>query len=185
MQRVAIARLSNDPPIILARRADGQPDRQPGHLSWKPSTSPGTRQDHRLHYARPRHIAAEADRAVTIRDGRIHDGALCRAYTEYAMPKPARDFCTHQSAVLERRHEHPRSCPASPLSRPTRDAARHHPGIVIGIASVIIAMTSPSAVSKTAWSTACPQCSPHGRDLFVPRTHRFGCGKKLLQTAPD
>lgn len=65
MQRIAIARaLVNDPPIILADEPTGNLDSATGALVMET-----------FHRLQERGIAAEADRAMTIRDGRIHDGA--------------------------------------------------------------------------------------------------------------
>ena len=76
MQRVAIARaLVNDPPIILADEPTGNLDSATGALVMETFHK---LQEHGKTIVLITHdpgIAAEADRAVTIRDGRIHDGA--------------------------------------------------------------------------------------------------------------
>ena len=75
-QRVAIARaLVNDPPIILADEPTGNLDSATGALVMETFHQ---LQQHGKTIVLITHdpsIAAEADRAVTIRDGRIHDGA--------------------------------------------------------------------------------------------------------------
>lgn len=76
MQRVAIARaLVNDPPIILADEPTGNLDSATGALVMETFHKLQERGKTIVLITHDPGIAAEADRAVTIRDGRIHDGA--------------------------------------------------------------------------------------------------------------
>ena len=76
MQRVAIARaLVNDPPIILADEPTGNLDSATGALVMETFHKLQKRGKTIVLITHDPGIAAEADRAVTIRDGRIHDGA--------------------------------------------------------------------------------------------------------------
>ena len=76
MQRVAIARaLVNDPPIILADEPTGNLDSTTGALVMETFHKLQKRGKTIVLITHDPGIAAEADRAVTIRDGRIHDGA--------------------------------------------------------------------------------------------------------------
>lgn len=76
MQRVAIARaLVNDPPIILADEPTGNLDSTTGALVMETFHKLQERGKTIVLITHDPGIAAEADRAVTIRDGRIHDGA--------------------------------------------------------------------------------------------------------------
>ena len=76
MQRVAIARaLVNDPPIILADEPTGNLDSATGALVMETFHKLQERGKTIILITHDPGIAAEADRAVTIRDGRIHDGA--------------------------------------------------------------------------------------------------------------
>ena len=76
MQRVAIARaLVNDPPIILADEPTGNLDSATGALVMETFHKLQKRGKTIVLITHAPGIAAEADRAVTIRDGRIHDGA--------------------------------------------------------------------------------------------------------------
>ena len=76
MQRVAIARaLVNDPPIILADEPTGNLDSATGALVMETFHKLKERGKTIVLITHDPGIAAEADRAVTIRDGRIHDGA--------------------------------------------------------------------------------------------------------------
>ena len=76
MQRVAIARaLVNDPPIILADEPTGNLDSTTGALVMETFHKLQKRGKTIVLITHDPAIAAEADRAVTIRDGRIHDGA--------------------------------------------------------------------------------------------------------------
>ena len=76
MQRVAIARaLVNDPPIILADEPTGNLDSATGALVMETFHTRQERGKTIVLITHDPSIAAEADRAVTIRDGRIHDGA--------------------------------------------------------------------------------------------------------------
>ena len=76
MQRVAIARaLVNDPPIILADEPTGNLDSATGALVMETFHKLQERGKTIVLITHDPSIAAEADRAVTIRDGRIHDGA--------------------------------------------------------------------------------------------------------------
>ena len=76
MQRVAIARaLVNDPPIILADEPTGNLDSTTGALVMETFHRLQERGKTIVLITHDPGIAAEADRAVTIRDGRIHDGA--------------------------------------------------------------------------------------------------------------
>ena len=76
-------------------------------------------------------IAAEADRAVTIRDGRIHDAHISHMrrirYAEPSTAYPRFAYLLHRRK--EQRHEHPRSCPRSPsLARGQQGTQpAHHP----------------------------------------------------------
>ena len=75
-QRVAIARaLVNDPPIILADEPTGNLDSATGALVMETFHKLQKRGKTIVLITHDPGIAAEADRAVTIRDGRIHDGA--------------------------------------------------------------------------------------------------------------
>ena len=75
-QRVAIARaLVNDPPIILADEPTGNLDSATGALVMETFHKLQERGKTVVLITHDPGIAAEADRAVTIRDGRIHDGA--------------------------------------------------------------------------------------------------------------
>ena len=75
-QRVAIARaLVNDPPIILADEPTGNLDSATGALVMETFHKLQERGKTIVLITHDPGIAAEADRAVTIRDGRIHDGA--------------------------------------------------------------------------------------------------------------
>ena len=76
MQRVAIARaLVNDPPIILADEPTGNLDSATGALVMETFHKLQERGKTIVLITHDPGIAAEADRAVTIRDGWIHDGA--------------------------------------------------------------------------------------------------------------
>ena len=76
MQRVAIARaLVNAPPIILADEPTGNLDSTTGALVMETFHKLQERGKTIVLITHDPGIAAEADRAVTIRDGRIHDGA--------------------------------------------------------------------------------------------------------------
>ena len=76
MQRVAIARaLVNDPHIILADEPTGNLDSATGALVMETFHKLQKRGKTIVLITHDPGIAAEADRAVTIRDGRIHDGA--------------------------------------------------------------------------------------------------------------
>ena len=76
MQRVAIARaLVNDPPIILADEPTGNLDSATGALVMETFHKLQERGKTIVLITHDPGIAAEADRAMTIRDGRIHDGA--------------------------------------------------------------------------------------------------------------
>ena len=76
MQRVAIARaLVNDPPIILADEPTGNLDSTTGALVMETFHRLQERGKTIVLITHDPGIAAEADRAVTIRDGRIHEGA--------------------------------------------------------------------------------------------------------------
>ena len=76
MQRVAIARaLVNDPPIILADEPTGNLDSATGALVMETFHKLQERGKTIVLITHDPGIAAEADRAVTIRDGRIHEGA--------------------------------------------------------------------------------------------------------------
>ncbi|MFR7750999.1 MAG: ABC transporter ATP-binding protein [Collinsella sp.] len=73
---VAIARaLVNDPPIILADEPTGNLDSATGALVMDTFHKLQERGKTIVLITHDPGIAAEADRAVTIRDGRIHDGA--------------------------------------------------------------------------------------------------------------
>ena len=76
MQRVAIARaLVNDPPIILADEPTGNLDSTTGALVMETFHRLQERGKTIVLITHDPSIAAEADRAVTIRDGRLHEGA--------------------------------------------------------------------------------------------------------------
>ena len=76
MQRVAIARaLVNDPPIILADEPTGNLDSATGALVMETFHKLQKRGKTIVLITHDPGIAAEGDSAVTIRDGRIHDGA--------------------------------------------------------------------------------------------------------------
>ena len=76
MQRVAIARaLVNDPPIILADEPTGNLDSTTGALVMETFHRLQERGKTIVLITHDPGIAAEADRAVTIRDGRLHAGA--------------------------------------------------------------------------------------------------------------
>ncbi|MFR3735090.1 MAG: ABC transporter ATP-binding protein, partial [Collinsella bouchesdurhonensis] len=76
MQRVAIARaLVNDPPIILADEPTGNLDSTTGALVMETFHKLQRRGKTIVLITHDPGIAAEADRAVTIRDGRLHAGA--------------------------------------------------------------------------------------------------------------
>ena len=76
MQRVAVARaLVNDPPIILADEPTGNLDSATGALVMETFHKLQERGKTIVLITHDPGIAAEADRAVTIRDGRIHDDA--------------------------------------------------------------------------------------------------------------
>ena len=76
MQRVAIARaLVNDPPIILADEPTGNLDSTTGALVMETFHRLQERGKTIVLITHDPGIAAEADRAVTIRDGRLHEGA--------------------------------------------------------------------------------------------------------------
>ena len=76
MQRVAIARaLVNDPPIILADEPTGNLDSATGALVMETFHKLQERGKTIVLITHDPGIAAEAARAETIRDGRIHDGA--------------------------------------------------------------------------------------------------------------
>ena len=75
-QRVAIARaLVRNPPIILADEPTGNLDSATGALVMETFHRLQERGKTIVLITHDPGIAAEADRAVTIRDGRIHDGA--------------------------------------------------------------------------------------------------------------
>ena len=75
-QRVAIARaLVRNPPIILADEPTGNLDSATGALVMETFHKLQKRGKTIVLITHDPGIAAEADRAVTIRDGRIHDGA--------------------------------------------------------------------------------------------------------------
>ena len=75
-QRVSIARaLVRNPPIILADEPTGNLDSATGALVMEPFHRLQERGKTIVLITHDPGIAAEADRAVTIRDGRIHDGA--------------------------------------------------------------------------------------------------------------
>ena len=75
-QRIAIARaLVNDPPIIQADEPTGNLDSATGALVMETFHKLQERGKTIVLITHDPGIAAEADRAVTIRDGRIHDGA--------------------------------------------------------------------------------------------------------------
>ena len=76
-QRVAIARaLVNDPPIILADEPTGNLDSATGALVMETFHKLQKRGKTIVLITHDPSIAAEADRAVTIRDGRIHDARI-------------------------------------------------------------------------------------------------------------
>lgn len=146
MQRVAIARaLVNDPPIILADEPTGNTDSATGALVMETFHKLQKRGKTIVLITHDPGIAAEADRAVTIRDGRIHDGA----YIPHA-PRTLRSavdslprFPPPPTRRKERWHERPRSHPEAlhSLEANKGRSLLTITGIVIGIASVI-AMTS-------------------------------------------
>ncbi len=88
MQRVAIARaLVNDPPIILADEPTGNLDSATGALVMETFHRLQERGKTIVLITHDPGIAAEADRAVTILDGRIHDGAYIHMHRgPYAAP---------------------------------------------------------------------------------------------------
>ena len=76
MQRVAIARaLVNDPALVLADEPTGNLDSTTGALVMETFHKLQESGKTIVLITHDPGIAAEADRAVTIRDGRIHDGA--------------------------------------------------------------------------------------------------------------
>ena len=148
MQRVAIARaLVNDPPIILADEPTGNLDSATGALVMETFHKLQKRGKTIVLITHDPGIAAEADRAVTIRDGRIHDGAYI-----------------------------PRSHPGSPSLARSQQGAQpaHHPGHChrhrLGNRHDFAHWRHPKQPGQQSGS----QCGTHGANLFVARTHRVG-----------
>lgn len=118
MQRVAIARaLVNDPAIILADEPTGNLDSATGRQVLDTFHALKRAGKTIVLITHDSGVAAEADRAVQIRDGRIYDGAYAPAVPVYAQAdaaSPARRGTSPERGYATLHKNAPTMCPAEP-----------------------------------------------------------------------
>ena len=121
MQRVAIARaLVNDPAIILADEPTGNLDSVTGRQVLDTFHALKRAGKTIVLITHDLGVAAEADRAVQIRDGRIYDGAYAPAIRVPAPAEPSQESSPARRGTSSERgcaslHENaPTMCPAEP-----------------------------------------------------------------------